>query len=116
MFRLLQVIFRARDMTSRSESGNLPFMSYQHGSGTDEVLRPTLLTISDGRSYRKLTEPVFGPMRKPEGEGGGGRGGASARPVYIEQDERHLDHHFNGMVIFVVEAPSCMVPIICSMA
>lgn len=84
-------------MTGRSESGNLPFMSYQHGSGTNEVLRPTLLTVSDGRSYRKLTEPIFGPRKKPKGGEGGGE--ASARPVYIEQDECHLDRHFNGMII-----------------
>lgn len=66
-------------------------MSYQHGSGTDEVLRPTLMTVSDGRSYRKMTEVPFGPKRK--------EGGIATRPTYSELDERHPVHPFNGMII-----------------
>ena len=98
-------------MAGRSESGNLPFMSYQHSSGTNEVLRPTLLTVSDGRSYRKLTEPIFGPRIKPEGEGGGRKGDESTRPVYIEQDECHQDRHFNGITIFSVKVSDISIPI-----
>ena len=74
-----------------SKGGDLPFVSYQHGSGTDEVLRPTLMTVSDGRSYRKMTEVPFGPKRK--------EGGAATRPTYSEQDERHPVRPFNGMII-----------------
>ena len=74
-----------------STGGELPFVSYQHGSGTDEVLRPTLMTVSDGCSYRKMTEVEFGPKRK--------EGGAATRPTYSELDERHPPRPFNGMTI-----------------
>ena len=78
-------------MNMTSPGGELPFVSYQHGSGTDEVLRPTLMTVSDGRSYRKMTEVKFGPKRK--------EGGSATGPTYSELDERHPPHPFNGMTI-----------------
>ena len=67
-------------------------MSYQHGSGTDEVLRPTLMTVSDGRSYRKMTEVDFGPKRKEVGA-------ATGPTNSIKLDERHPVHPFNGMTL-----------------
>ena len=67
-------------MAVRNKRGNLPFVSYQHGSGTDEVLRPTLMAVSDGRSYRKMTESSFGPKRETERV-------ANRLPVYVERDE-----------------------------
>lgn len=78
-------------MDTTSPGGELPYVRYQHGSGTDEVLRPTLMTVSDGRSYRKLTEVDFGPKRK--------EGGAATGPTYNELDERHPIRPFNGMTI-----------------
>lgn len=82
-------------MAGRGESNNLPFVSYQDGSGADEVLRPTLMTVSDGRSYRKITEATFGPERREKK--------AATRPaVYIEEDECGLDNHLKGMVIIIV--------------
>lgn len=38
---------------------------YQHGSGAEEILRPTLVTVS-GRCYRKLTETTFGKRKDAE--------------------------------------------------
>jgi hypothetical protein len=75
-------------MDMASTGGEVPFVSYQHGSGTDEVLRPTLMTVSDGRSYRKMTEVEFGPKRREVG--------AATRP---KADERHPVHPFNGMTL-----------------
>ena len=83
-------------MSGRSESGRLPFVSYQHGSGTDEVLKPTLMTVSDGRSYRKMTEATFGPQRKESSE--------AATTVYVEHDECHLDRHLCGMIVCIYHA------------
>lgn len=74
-----------------SSGGELPFVSYQHGSGTDEVLRPTLMTVSDGRSYRKMTEVDFGPKRKEVG--------AATGPTNSKLDERHPVRPFNGMTL-----------------
>ena len=74
-----------------STGGSLPFVSYQHGSGTDEVLRPTLMTVSDGRSYRKMTEATFGPRKER---------GTSTRPSHSELDESRPVHPFNGMIMF----------------
>lgn len=77
-------------MAGRGEGEELPYVSY-HPGGSDETLRPTLMTVSDGRSYRKMTEATFGPKRK---EGG------TARPNYSERDDYSLGHPhpFNGTI------------------
>jgi len=36
-----------------------------YGSGAEEILRPTLVTVS-GRCYRKLTETTFGKRKDAE--------------------------------------------------
>ena len=42
-------------------------VKYQHNSGAEEILRPTLMTVSDGRCYRKLTDETFGPRKSGTG-------------------------------------------------
>ena len=49
-------------MASRGERSRV---HYQHGSGTEEILRPTLVTVN-GRCYRKLTETTFGKRKDAE--------------------------------------------------
>ena len=78
-------------MAVRDTRGKAPFVSYQQGSGTDEVLRPTLMVVSDGRSYRKLTDVNFGPKREIEGVG-------DRLPAYIEEDECPREEFPDGMI------------------
>lgn len=68
-----------------SLGGDLPFVSYHSSSGADEVLRPTLIAVSDGRCYRKMTGVPFGPERKEAN----GQTFNDSLPV----------HPFNGIVI-----------------
>ena len=71
---------------------------YEHSSGVDEILRPTVAVI-DGRRYRKVTEVTFG--RREGGGGGGGGGGERLR-------ERRDGEEGRGKVpLFVGELMLC---------